>query len=155
MSESVIVTALVFNDEFSHLNSIAQNKHWHLTLTEVPGFILVLPARDGSKFVLQVECDNYPETPPSWRWTNLESGELDQPQDTPAGENGYFHPSRRICAPWNRNAYRQVDEKGPHRNWKLAAWMENSSTGECTTLSAMALRLSVELLSDRYKGRMG
>lgn len=149
------VADLVFEQEFSDLRQVAESRGWGLTRIDGPGFILVLPAYDESTFALRVVCDSYPRLPPVWRWYNPRTLESDQPSDTPTGGSGYFHGSGRICAPWNRTAYKQEDPKGPHSDWKLANWMSNPLTGECKTLSAMALRIVVELGSMRYQGRKG
>ena len=146
---------LVFAEQFGHLRQVAESRGWDLTQTDGPGFILGLPARDGSRFALQVTCENFPGTPPIWRWCNPETHIPDQLLDMPRGSGGYFHNSGRICAPWNRIAYSQVDPQGPHSDWQLENWMTNPKTGCCTTLPAMALRLAVELMSARYQGRKG
>ena len=149
------VTDLVFEEEFGHLCQVAENRGWDLTQIDGPGFILVLPARDESYFALRVICDDYRSLPPILRWHNTKTHASNQLSDTPKGSGGYFHGSGRICAPWNRIAYKQEDPKGPHGNWQLSNWITNPRTGECTTLTAMAVRMAVELISDRYKGRNG
>ena len=147
------VTDLVFAEQFGHLREVAELRGWPLEQIEGPGFTLVLPARDGSRFGLHVLCDGYPGTPPAWRWCSPDSGDSDQPADIPKGSGGYFHGSGHICAPWNRFAYKQVNSRGPHGDWELSTWMTNPKNGSCTTLAAMALRMAVELQSERYKGR--
>lgn len=148
------VTDLVFAEQFGHLREVAEHRGWSLKEIDGPGFELMLPARDGSHFGLKVLCDGYPQTPPAWRWCHPDTGVCDRPADTPRG-GGYFHDSGRICAPWNRLAYKQVDAHGPHGDWQLSTWMTNPRTGSCTTLAAMALRMAVGLKSDRYQGRKG
>ena len=64
------VADLVFEQEFSHLQQVAESRGWELTRIDGPGFILVLPAYDGSTFALRVVCDNYPRLPPVWHWYN-------------------------------------------------------------------------------------
>lgn len=146
-------TDLAFAEQFDDLRQVVENKGWDLKPTDGPGFVLGLPARDRSRLSLKVECDGFPGKPPAWHWYNLETGALDAPADTPKG-SGYFHSSGRICAPWNRLAYKSVDPHGPHEDWHLSNWMVNPRTGACTTLAAMALRIAVELSSSRYSGRM-
>lgn len=148
-------TELAFTEQFSHLCEIATSRAWDLRKDGCTGFLLALPARDGSRFWLKVECDGFPCSPPAWQWYNPENSALNQKPDTPLGSGGYFHGSGRICAPWNRQAYQQVDPKGPHGDWQLSNWITNPKTGGCTTLSAMALRLAIELSSMRYQGRAG
>ena len=145
---------LLFAEQFDHLNQIAAGKGWELKRTDRPGFVLGLPARDGSRYFLKAECEGFLGVPPAWHWYNPETGTLDAPADTPRGSGGYFHGSGRICAPWNRLAYKSVDPAGPHGDWELSNWTGNPQTGACTTLSAMVLRIAVELGSTRYTGRM-
>ena len=147
------VAEVLFEEEFGHLFQVAENRGWDLKRIDGPGFILVLPARDGSRFALQVICEHYKRLPPIWRWYNTTTHTSNQPSDTPKGSGGYFHSSGRICAPWNRIAYRQEDPKGPHKDWQLANWITNPKIGACITLTAMAIRMAVELVSERYKGR--
>lgn len=149
------ITDLVFAEQFGHLRNVAESRGWPLRQIDGPGFEIVLPARDRSRFGLRVLCDGYPGTPAAWRWSNPDTGACDQAADIPRGSGGYFHSSGRICAPWNRVAYKQVDPQGPHGDWQLATWMTNPNTGGCTTLAAMALRMAVELQSTRYQGRNG
>lgn len=141
---------LIFEEQFGHLRENASSQGWSLQRA----FIVGMKARDGSLFSLMVDCSEYPALPPAWHWYNPETRMLDQPTDTPKGGT-FFHSSGRICAPWNRLAYRTVDPKGPHGDWTLANWVTNPKTGNCTTVSAMALRIQVELSSVQYQGRMG
>jgi hypothetical protein len=154
-SSLVNVTDLVFAEQFGHLSQVAEHRGWPLKELPGPGFQLVLPARDHSRFGLHVLCDGYLGMPPAWRWCHPDTGACDQSCDMPAGGGGYFHSSGRICAPWNRLAYSQVDPQGPHGDWELSTWLTNPKTGSCTTLAAMALRMAVELQSARYRGRRG
>ena len=149
------VTDLIFTEEFGHLREVAENRGWDLMRIEGPGFVLILPARDGSRFALRVNCEAYKTLPPTWRWCNLETHAPAQPPDTPKGSGGYFYGVGYICAPWNRAAYQQEDPGGPHSDWELTNWMTNPNTGQCVSLTAMALRMAVELVSERYKGRQG
>ena len=141
---------LVFEEQFGHLREIAASREWPLERV----FILGMKARDGSQYWLLVDCSDYPALPPAWHWYNLATKLLDQLADAPKG-SGFLHSSGRICAPWNRLAYKKIDPNGPHDDWDLANWMTNPKTGDCRTLSAMALRIHVELGSERYQGRMG
>jgi hypothetical protein len=141
---------LVLAEELGDLQEIAMSRQWDFE----DGFNLGMPARDGSRFWLRVDCADYPAQPAAWHWYNPQTGALDRRADTPTG-GGFLHPSGRICAPWNRLAYKQCDPDGPHGDWELASWAANPRTGKCTTLAAMALRLFVELNSKHYQGRLG
>lgn len=141
---------LVLGEQLGELQEIANSRQWEFERA----FIIAMPARDGSRFWLLVDCGGYPALPPAWHWYNPKTRALDQRVDTPNG-GGFFHSSGRICAPWNRLAYKKVDPEGPHDDWDQASWMSNPNTGKCTTLAAMALRIFVEMNSERYQGRLG
>lgn len=149
------VTDLVFAEEYKQLAEIAGNRKWQLSKYDGPSFVLGLSARDGLSYWLKVVCNNYPSIPPAWHWYNAIDEVIDHQNDTPRGAGGYFHGSGRICATWNRLAYKQVDPLGPHSDWNLSNWKSNPKTLGCTTLCAMALRIFVELASQRYHGKAG
>lgn len=144
------VEELIVSEELAALTEIAGSHGWDFD----GGSVIGMRARDGSMFWLKLDHAGYPKLPASWRWYNPITCALDQPADAPTGSS-FWHSSGRICAPWNRHAYKQIDEHGPHGDWDLMNWMSNPQTGKCTTLAAMALRIFVELSSDRHKGRLG
>lgn len=141
---------LAFVEQFGNLQEIATSKEWQLDRA----FILGMKAGDGSQYWLLVDCTGFPAMPPAWHWYDPDTRTLDQAAATPKG-SGFLHSSGRICAPWNRLAYKTIDPQGPHGDWDLTSWLSNSYTGKCTTLSAMALRIFVELNSNHYTGRLG
>lgn len=148
------VIEMVFEEQYSHLESIvkAQPEKWRLKRLSGPRFVLGILAKDQHWFELLADCDDFPLRPTAWHWYNSETERCDEARDTPKG-SGFLHSSGRICAPWNRLAYQAVDPKGPHNDWQLQNWTTNSYTKGCTTLAAMALRLKVEMNSERYHGR--
>jgi hypothetical protein len=148
------VLEIVLQEQVLRLREIAENRGWFFELKSNDSFVIGFPARDRSMFWLRVDCDGFPGLPPAWHWYNVQTQQIDQPTDTAIGQ-GFLHGSGRICAPWNRLAYKNVDPAGPHSDWTLANWMTNPYTRECRTLAAMALRVFVELQSERFQTRMG
>jgi len=142
----------IFADEFGDLCEIAESRGWHVEEIDGPAFRLVLPAKGGELFHLEVECGRYPIMPPAFQWRCPITGKLGQPECTPYG-GGFLHQNGVICAPWNRHAYKEVNPGGLHGDWALATWKTNSHTGQATTLCAMALRIAHELMSENYKGK--
>lgn len=142
---------LVVSEQMHDLKEIALARDWPLSEIEPGLFTIGLPARDQKWYSLLVDCRQFPELPPAFNWRNSESGQLNALRDTPKG-SGYFHREGRICAPWNRTAYKEVDSQGAHNDWQLAGWMANSRTGGTTTLAAMILRVHQELQSNSYSG---
>jgi hypothetical protein len=144
------VAELSVAEELAPLRDLANWLGWAFKELSPTEFLLGIVARDGSWFHLHVACDDYPALPPAWRWCNADGGQRDAPECTPVG-SGFFHSNGVICAPWNRLAYNTVDTRGPHGDWTIGDWRNNSHTGGSKTLCSMALRLSVELNSPRYE----
>lgn len=149
----VTVTELAISEQVRHVAEIAAQRAWHFEQVDEIRFYICLPARDGTHYGVLVECDRFLEQPPAFHWYNRETKQCDEPADTPCG-SGYFYSSGRICAPWNRLAYKQIDPQGPHSDWQLANWRTNEKTGGTTTLAAMVLRIYIELNGRHYAGRM-
>lgn len=146
-------TELLLQEEIDHLQEIAKGMGWTIRIVSGVQLIISLPARDSSIFWLRVDCEHYKAQPPAFNWYNPDTEALNQPADTPRG-SGYFHSSGCICAPWNRLAYKECNPTGPHGGWQLANWLSHERTGETTTLPAMILRISIELKSPNFQGRM-
>lgn len=136
------------------VRQIAASRGWALEEIEGCKFIVGMKARDGTQFWQFVDCEGYETIPPAFNWYNPESKAINQPSETPTGGQ-YFHGSGRICAPWNRLAYKECDAQGPHGDWHLSNWMSNPKTGQTRTIAAMLLRIYRELQSPEFKGRMG
>jgi len=147
-------TELFYEEQMVHVRQIAASRGWTLEELEGCKFIVGIKARDGTQFWQFVDCESYQIIPPAFNWYNTDSKARNQPSDTPIGGQ-YFHSSGRICAPWNRLAYKECDAQGPHGDWQLSNWMSNPKTGETKTIAAMLLRIYRELQSQEFKGRMG
>jgi hypothetical protein len=146
------VAELTVTEELAAIREITASRGWVLKELDTLRFHLTLPARDKSVFHLLVDCEGYKVQPPAWRWSDATGEHTDQPADSPQG-SGFLHTSGVICAPWNRLAYKSVDSRGPHGDWTIGNWLENSHTRGCTTLAHMALRIYVELSSPRFTGK--
>lgn len=146
------VSDLVLREEVVNLRAVATHCGWTIREQGDGRFRVGLTSSDGGRFWLVVDASNYPVHPAAFHWSDETGTRLNQPQDTPLG-GGFLHGSGRICAPWNRLAYQQVDPRGPHSDWDLAGWKANPKTGGTNTLAAMFLRVQHELRRS-YKGRM-
>ena len=142
-SEMPTLSELTVEEELANLREIAELRGWVLRELKPLHFFLAMSARDGSTFNLFVACDDYPVKPPAWHWCDGEGGGLDKRSNAPDGQD-FLHSNGVICAPWNRLSYKEIDPRGPHTDWVIADWRNNSKTGGCKTLSAMAIRTSVE-----------
>ncbi len=143
------IAALTTEGELTHVRANAAARGWVLSQTDELRFILGFPASDNTIFYVFVECDDYPVKPPAWHWCDKDGAGLKDPRNVPKG-TGFLHSNGVICAPWNRLAYAAMDSRGPHNDWQISDWRSNSNTKGCKTLAAMALRIAVELRSDRY-----
>jgi hypothetical protein len=92
----------------------------------------------GEALCLAADVSGFDAIPPAWRFVNPEEPEADSPRfptgPGPYGKSTIFHSKRRICAPFNRLAYKQ--EGGMHGNWNLPRWKEVKNLG-ATSLCEM------------------
>ncbi len=147
------VADLELAEDLRQLEDIAAAWGWLFTKRSQDSFLLGLPAQDDSMFYLLCNHDRYSVIPPAWHWSNSNASALDQPKDTPTENGSFLHGSGVICAPWNRLAYRSEDNRGPHTDWQIGDWRNNSYTLGCKTIPAMALRIYYELQKKPFRGR--
>jgi hypothetical protein len=143
------VANLTVAEELSFIRAIAGSRGWSLLEVDPLQFLLGLPARDRSFFHLWVNCEGYPVTPAAWYWCDGKGNGRADRRHAPKG-TGFLHERGVVCAPWNRLAYSSFDPRGPHGDWLPGDWRNNSHTQGCKTLCAMALRIAVELMSERF-----
>jgi hypothetical protein len=98
---------------------------------------------------LWIDCEGYPVHPAAWSWCDAQGNGRNERKNAPKG-SGFLHEKGVICAPWNRLAYSSFDSRGPHGDWSPGDWRNNPHTKGCKTLCAMALRIAVELMSERF-----
>ena len=143
------VEDLAVDREIEAVKENAQLHDWPFERVGPRRFRVTLTANNGDIYEVEVECDRFPVQPAAFHWHNQETGEQDEPADSPA-PYGFFHSTGRICAPWNRLA---STDGGPHRKWVQANWMQQTETKGTVTLAAMVTRLHHELRSQQYRGR--
>ena len=146
----IAVDDLIVEPQIQHVAEIARQRDWPFERVGPRRFRISLRAKDGQIFHIEGDCDEFPVIPPAFHWRNPDTGELDQPSDSPRQNGDFFHRSNRICAPWNRLA---STPGGPHTDWVPSTWREHEQTGGTVTLAAMVLRIHHELRSERYQGR--
>ena len=109
-----VQSELIVEKELQSLKKYAENKGFEIfNLNSLTFVAKNLCAKGGDRYSLIVECDDYPNLPPIFRWCNGETLEFEGIKDVPKGDGGYFHSSRTPCAPWNRNSYKQFQGNGP------------------------------------------
>ena len=145
---------LILDKEIRALEKFAQIKGFDVVRIDPLHFVAKnLDSRDGQKYALHVQCDDYPVLPPVFTWCDPNTLELENPRNLPVGKQGYFHDSGTPCAPWNRNSYKEFRTNAPHGDWKMVGWQTNPNTGQCTNLGRMFAKLCNELKSERYQKR--
>lgn len=143
------VEDLAVEREIEAVRQNAELHDWPFARVGPRLFRVTLTARNGDTYQIEVECENFPVRPAAFHWRNQESGQLDDPADSPA-PYGFFHDTGRVCAPWNRLA---STEGGPHLEWVQSNWMQQPETKGTVKLAAMVTRLHHELRSQQYGGR--
>lgn len=147
------LVGLTVEQQLVHVREVLDQKAWNIEPIDDSTFTVSMTASDGSLFIVHVACNKFPGFPPAFRWYDPKTKKLDQPENTPAANGGFFHAKGIICAPWNRLAYSSEDARGPHGDWDIGNWRANSHTKGCTTLAAMLIRIDYEL-KHKFKGRM-
>lgn len=146
-------TGLIVVEQLAELAANAGAMGWSLHVLNNEEFVLGVPAKDGSMLFWRCVTDRFPTSPPVWHWSNADGTETDTPAVIGLG-GAFFHSAGVVCAPWNRLAYKMIDDRGPHADWTIGDWLTNEKTRQCTTLSAMASRLAVEAMN-RFERRAG
>lgn len=145
----VAVDDLIVESQIAAVEANCQAQGIEFERVDDRRFRVLLLARNGDRYQLEVECKGFSVEPAAFHWRNPDTGTLDDLADTPAPFN-FFHDSGRICAPWNRLASMTG---GPHTEWERSAWQHDSHTQGTTTLAAMVLLIKRELQSASYLGR--
>lgn len=122
MSVPKEVTIVTVEEELPGIESYARRHKWEiewdkdtLTLT----FTGQHP-NDGTKMQVIAELQGYRALPPAWIFRdpcaiNHEKIFFPEPGTSRGVHGSIFHGSNRICAPFNRLAYRE--HGGPHGDW--------------------------------------
>lgn len=152
-----VVTRAELALEFPVLQERANRACWKVTL-DVDRLILevrLIHERTRQLYILQGRLDGYKAIPPAWEFVDPDTCEegtaaaYPEPPSPAPGGNAVFITAgpqgRVICVPCNRLAY--GDHKGPHTNWTLANWMQE--TPRYLTLCEMVNRINVDLQASR------
>lgn len=143
--------------EFPVLQERASRAGWQVAL-DVDKLLLevrLVQERTGLIYILRGHLDEYKAIPPAWEFIDPDTGEEgtaaaypEPPSPAPGGSALFIIPTaqeRVICLPCNRLAYGGY--KGPHANWTLANWMQE--TPRYLTLCDMVNRINVDLQASR------
>lgn len=152
-----VVTRAELAVEYPVLQGRAKRVGWEVTLDvdQLKLKIQLIHEKTGQPFILQGCLDEYKAIPPAWEFVDPETGEEgtaaaypEPPNPAPGGSALFIAAGaqgRVICVPCNRLAYEK--HKGPHANWTLANWMQE--TPRYLTLCDMVNRINIDLQASR------
>ena len=84
------VEDLAVEREIEAVEENAQLHGWPFERVGPRRFRVTLTAHNGDIYEGEVECDRFPVQPAAFHWRNQETGQLDEPADSPA-PYGFFH----------------------------------------------------------------
>jgi hypothetical protein len=125
VSVDASVTRATVEDELHEMRDYART--CRLGIVPRPDMLVVvvtLFAHDGEPFIMEISLDDYKEKPPLFEFIDPETGERGTRRAYPKTNDSLFHDNGPcICAPFNRKAYKEFAETGPHTDWKLGDWI--------------------------------
>jgi hypothetical protein len=152
-----VVTRAELSIEYPLLQERAKRAGWEVTLDmdQLKLKVQLIHKRTGQLYILQGDLDEYKAIPPAWEFVDPETSEKgtvaaypEPPNPAPGGSAVFIIAGPQgcvICLPCNRLAY--GDHKGPHTNWTLANWMQE--TPRYLTLCEMVNRINIDLQASK------
>ena len=147
-------------EELTLMKSIATTNRWGV----IPDYerltvVVTMYSHNGDLFVLEARCNDYKLMPPIFEFIDSDTGERGTRHAYPKTNNSLFHDSGPcICAPFNRKAYKEFVETGPHGNWGYGDWQTSTDQGQWSNFSKLGdmFGLVYTRISrpDYYLGRM-
>lgn len=88
----------------------------------------------GTDLWIQADLHGYRAVPPAWRFLHPNgrdavTGPFPRHGEHPWISGSIFHDNRVICAPWNRLAYKEENDNGPHDDWGGLTNWTNAAPG--------------------------
>jgi len=109
---------------------------------------------DDEVYIVQVKFDNYKQLPLYIEFIDPDTGKAGTKHAYPKSKGhagGFFHGHPCICHPCSRKAY----NPGPHKDWNLTGWQQNSKVGSLTNIRAILLAIYGRISNEEiYGGRM-
>lgn len=99
-----------------------------------PCFVVTFENRDGNRFHVEFDCQNYPLYPPTVEFVSGDRSERGIARLYPTG----LHPMPCVCMRYNRKAYQE--RGGPHGDWRLVDW--RLPTGQGVAIDTLAMMFS-------------
>ena len=136
MINAADVTIAAVEEELPGIRAYSARHGWHVTWDPRRLHLILVGQHPQNNTPVQVraDVDGYRAMPPAWTFsdpTKKRSADAFFPRSgsLPNGRSSIFHSSRRICAPFNRLAYKS--QGGPHSNWGgPEMWLEVGRAGE-------------------------
>lgn len=116
--------------------------------------VLMVSPIDKERYTLEIQFDNYPQTPPLIEFINTE-GVRGAKNAYPKSDDSFFHSMPCICNPCSRKSYKEYSQNAPHGEWQLDGWRSNPKAGNLTTINRILATISHRINAKKhYKGRM-
>lgn len=134
MSVPAAVTVAVIEEELPAVEAYANRHGWSMGW-DAESLVLSFEGQhkaSAATLKLSAAVDGYRALPPSWSFEQ-EVGRTWKPcfpqaQNLAPGKGSIFHGSGVICAPFNRQAYKE--HGGPHQDWGgTANWLHVNKDG--------------------------
>lgn len=134
------VTVATVEDEFPGVRAYAQRHGWKIDWAPLQLRLSFTGQHPNDRTTIRIVADleGYRFVPPAWTFENPagpSAAERFFPRagQLQTGRPTIFHGSGRICAPFNRLAYKSLG--GPHANWSgPECWLEVHRAGEVRAL---------------------
>lgn len=110
---------------------------------------------DQEKYILEVVFSDYPELPLILDFIDPKTGARGTKTAFPKNDDSFFHPAPCICNPCSRKSYKSFNSSGPHQDWQMIGWKENSKVATLKSVDSI-LRAVYSRISNKrkYHGRM-
>jgi hypothetical protein len=162
MAVDVTITREILKEELARVREYGKTYKWGV-IPDLQNLkvLVTMYSHTDDLFIIEITVDDYKEKPPFFEFVDPVTGERGTPRAYPKGQDTFFHQSGPcICAPFSRNAYKNVVATGPHQDWTLGDWMQsranNFDWSNVTTLADMLSMIQNRLVRpELYEGRMG
>jgi hypothetical protein len=159
MSVDPRITLNIVKNELDDCQVDAGRYGWEISEIDEKGQLFtvkMISPIDQELYIMEIRFDDYKELPLLIEFVDPKTGERGKKNAYPADGGKYgnlFHGNPCICHPCSRKAYKKYS--GPHQDWDIAGWQQNSKVGTLTNIRAI-LRAIYARISDSeiYKGRM-
>lgn len=150
------ISRAIIDHELRATMDLAESYGWRIVQPDQGlKFDVLMRAHNGDLFIVAFDCSDYRELPAIITFVDPNTGVEGTHNAFPKSHDSLFHSNGPcICAPFNRNAYKNI-----HKEWVLGDWTKSTANNYTWTnintiadvLGLIQVRLS---RPEFYKGRM-